>query len=346
MSFDLSSNSAAELAESVLAPLILPEIGPPPRPTLPCGASGYDAFVTLTLAEAAYVGRAATAFLNGRDPEATRRLRVGLRRSRCVLKLFKPTLDPTFAARTSLAAQRVGRVLGPLRSLEVMSRETAPAQRRAAVAERAAGLAPPEVPRAFERLETLLSRRCAAAAAQARQGTLALDLGRALIDLSGDLRSDGWASSDRKRRQALAKPARRAAGPALERALRKVAVWGARLPTLTIDERHEMRKAAKTLRYAVEFFGGLYDEDEVKRYRRALKRLQARFGALNDAAEVEMLRHAPIQADGAPVDARSDPALANAIETAIVRAEALMRAEFPKAQTAWTELSATPLFWR
>jgi CHAD domain-containing protein len=48
--------------------------------------------------------------------------------------------------------------------------------------------------------------------------------------------------------------------------------------------RHELRKDAKKLRYAAEFFAPLYPGKRCRAYRKALARLQDVLGRLNDAA--------------------------------------------------------------
>jgi CHAD domain-containing protein len=70
----------------------------------------------------------------------------------------------------------------------------------------------------------------------------------------------------------------------LDRRYRQVCRRGRHLKALTVAQRHELRIAAKKLRYAAEFFSGLYPGKETKRYIQALSRLQDEFGALNDQA--------------------------------------------------------------
>ncbi|CAG9226045.1 Adenylate cyclase [Paraburkholderia tropica] len=67
---------------------------------------------------------------------------------------------------------------------------------------------------------------------------------------------------------------------------------------------HDVRKAAKKLRYVLEFFSADLPRREVKRLK-PLKRLQNRFGALNDAVSVAQLfdAHREVFADTASADA-------------------------------------------
>ncbi len=54
--------------------------------------------------------------------------------------------------------------------------------------------------------------------------------------------------------------------------------------TLTPEERHQMRIAAKKLRYASEFFSSLYPRKRTRQYITALAQLQDLLGSMNDAA--------------------------------------------------------------
>ena len=60
--------------------------------------------------------------------------------------------------------------------------------------------------------------------------------------------------------ETLAGPVEKFARSALKKRWSKVADSGERLDDLTVEQRHEMRKALKTLRYAAEFFASLYPE--------------------------------------------------------------------------------------
>jgi CHAD domain-containing protein len=65
---------------------------------------------------------------------------------------------------------------------------------------------------------------------------------------------------------------------------RQVCRRGRQLKALTVEQRHALRIAAKKLRYAAEFFSGLYPGKVTRRYIQALSLLQDEFGALNDQA--------------------------------------------------------------
>ncbi len=85
--------------------------------------------------------------------------------------------------------------------------------------------------------------------------------------------------------QALAEPAVLFAARALERAFRRLRKRARGFETLSPPARHEMRIALKRLRYAVEFFGGLFKPGSaVAAFASAASDLQDVLGAANDAA--------------------------------------------------------------
>jgi triphosphatase len=82
--------------------------------------------------------------------------------------------------------------------------------------------------------------------------------------------------------------ARDFAAAALDRFRRKVKRAGAELASPDDEVRHEVRKDAKKLRYAAEFFDTLFDDKQRrrrrKRFQAALEELQDQLGTLNDMA--------------------------------------------------------------
>jgi CHAD domain-containing protein len=75
---------------------------------------------------------------------------------------------------------------------------------------------------------------------------------------------------------------------ALEECWRRVKRYTGRLSQLSIEERHELRKRLKALRYAAEFFLPLYPEI-AGRFIKRLRQTLDIFGYLNDVAMAETL---------------------------------------------------------
>ena len=130
------------------------------------------------------------------------------------------------------------------------------------------------------------------------------------------------------------------AGKALNKRSKKVRKRAHGLETSTVEQRHELRKELKTLRYAVEFFSPLYPAKRADPFQKRLKKLQAVFGDLNDAAMVRAML------TGAEAPAAGDPAAQRAIGWVIGASQA--RAEFgwAGAKALWGSLSETRPFWK
>lgn len=203
-------------------------------------------------------------FLRTGSPESLHQMRVGIRRLRSALVLFRPVLkkDPAYGP-LALGLKGFGAVLGELRDLDVLMALLGPEH----------------------------GKRLAAAREDAREKVAAV-LGLAqtrhlILDLAEWLALGDWRVRLRESRWADATPARFAAH-ALRRCRRKLKWAGKNWAELDDMHRHRVRKEAKTLRYAVEFFASLFAEGRAgsrrTAFREALEDLQDALGVLNDLA--------------------------------------------------------------
>ncbi len=80
----------------------------------------------------------------------------------------------------------------------------------------------------------------------------------------------------------LALPIRDYAADSLKRRLKSVLTYGADLSSHDPNALHELRKQAKRLRYATEFFTPLFPDKPVRKYLPRLQDLQEELGTLND----------------------------------------------------------------
>ncbi len=141
-------------------------------------------------------------------------------------------------------------------------------------------------------------------------------------------------------RTQLAMPVRDFADAALERRWRKVRKRGRNFRTLTVEQRHELRKELKKLRYAIEFFSSLYKTKRVKPLLRRMKGLQEIFGALNDAQMARTILERPELAPQA--DSQAQRAVGWVIGASQARAEIAWR----DARGQWRKFKASKPFWR
>jgi CHAD domain-containing protein len=213
-----------------------------------------------------------TGVLETDDPEAAHQLRVGLRRLRSALRAFRPLESSLATQELGRHAQALGQAIGELRNADIFI-ESVYAPVAAARSADPAGF--PEL------REALLAHR-AAMRARAREA-LGSELWSKL-----QLYLALWPQTV-KDNPALDVPVTAFAVDALAQGWKKIARRGARLESLTPEERHEMRKALKGFRYTVEFFGSLYDGRQTARFVKDLKKLQDVFGYVNDVATASAL---------------------------------------------------------
>lgn len=241
------------------------------------------------------------------EPRPLHQARVGLRRLRSALSLFRPLFrrDPQ-AALLGAGLRELASVLGEVRDLDVLiAAYTGPIRDRATEA----------------RVQAFARARARMEAPETRL---------LMLDLVEWLELGAW-------RTAPHDPAlcHDAVGPFAAELLRKrrkrLKRQGERLADLSDEDRHQVRIEAKKLRYVVEFFAPLWARGKAgrraSRFLEAVERFQEELGGLNDAATA---RHLLASLDLA---ALAPPALPDG--------NALKRAE-----SALETLMDVRLFWR
>jgi inorganic triphosphatase YgiF len=204
-----------------------------------------------------------TLLLASRDAGALHQARVALRRLRSAFSIFKPMIGDA-GAELRAELRWLASELGQARDLDVLLKRAEPGP----LYERIAAMREATYDAVCEIL----------ASARARRLLFDVTEWAATADWSGKVGGshDGDA------------PARDFAAKALDRFRRKVKREGRNLADIDDEARHEARKSAKKLRYAAEFFQGLFErKNEKRRHKRfvkALEVLQDQLGALNDLA--------------------------------------------------------------
>jgi triphosphatase len=264
------------------------------------------------------------------DPEGPHRLRVDLRRLRCLFAIFAHVVRCGELDRLNAEARWLAREVGELRDLDVVRHDIVEA-----VAE--------------QHLEDIpLSPLAAALAAQAHDRREALcttlvapRVQALMLDLTKFVETRGWlAAMDLTQRTHLAMPMRDFAGMTLEKLWRKARKRGRRFKTLGVDKRHRLRKDLKKLRYAIGFFAHLYKAKRVIPIARSVKDLQGIFGTLNDAELARVVLDRPDLAS--PVDVQAQRAVGWVLGASQARAD-VARLE---AKDQWAKFKRAQPFWR
>jgi triphosphatase len=205
------------------------------------------------------------------DPEHVHQMRVASRRLRTAFSLFGQ-VHPELKAHPLVGELRwLAGVLGTARNWDVLLAETFPHLLATFPGEPAL---------------VSLARRAALRRRQARRTVAeALDSDR-YQELVLDLGELGM----RARAQAVfANPARTVAAQLLSRRDRTFRKRAEQLAHLSAADRHELRIAAKKLRYAAEFFGSLFSARKRGQFLQRFSRLQTELGVLNDVATTRAL---------------------------------------------------------
>jgi inorganic triphosphatase YgiF len=302
---------------------------------LPADASARDAFKMIGVACLKQIVDNEPALMKG-DPEGVHQMRVGLRRLRAAMSLFRILLhDPQTAAIKAQLKWLAGE-LSPARELEVLVNSVvAPMRKRR---RRWRGM--PSLSREIAERRDAALKRAQDAVDSARFCVLTLDVAAWLeagqwttpqddpVRDQGDLRIGDFATEQLARRWP------------------KVRKKGRALAQLDARSRHKFRIQTKKLRYATEFFSRLYrSKRAVKRRKQflpALERLQDGLGDLNDIAVDEER----ISAMGIRDRGRSSPSRVFAAGLLTGREDARIESAMTAAMKAYADLAEAKPFWR
>ena len=210
----------------------------------------------------------------GIDPEGIHQMRVALRRLRSAMVLFRRYVPAEQYAWLNAEVKWLAGSLGEARDWDAYSASLLAPVRSAmpdAAELHALGVA----------VETV--RRRSYKAAQEAVGSARYTI--LLLKLQAWLETRAWRSQETTGKAALLmRPVSDLAGKLLSKRHRKVCKLGRDFASLPSEQRHEVRKALKKLRYSVEFFQSLYAGKRLKQYLDRLEGLQDDLGHLNDVA--------------------------------------------------------------
>ena len=205
------------------------------------------------------------------ETEPVHQLRVSLRRLRSALKIFDQILCNDGFGEVRAEARRIATAFGEARALDALRETMAQGPMLNSIR-----------PEGFEALMATLDQRRALAYDQAR--TTITDTATTLfvLKLQALLSRHSWQDS--------AALAREFASQALDKLLARARKRGRKLPQRSDAERHQLRIALKDLRYAIEFFAGLFGRaGKAGEYLSRLAALQDILGTHNDRVTSEKL---------------------------------------------------------
>ncbi|MEL6233417.1 MAG: CHAD domain-containing protein [Pseudomonadota bacterium] len=307
----------------------------PPRAPRLAGRPGYpgDATVETAMRDVlrdclAQIAENAALIASDDAPEGPHQLRVGLRRLRTALALFKEGSDLVVGSLAN-RARTLAQIAGAQRDLDVLTDEIA-APILAAFEDDAAQHALMEA-LAAERA----SRRATLRAELAKPQTTAF-----ILDLAAFIETRGWLDrTDWSQTGRLARPIGRFGAEQLDRRFAKLHRRGRKLASATIEDRHALRKELKKLRYTTEFLRPVWGK-RARGFFKAMKLLQDGFGRLNDAATAQTLLW------GAVAPGAGDPGAQRAAGFVLGVVSERMAAELARFDALWAQFEKERPFWR
>jgi triphosphatase len=200
--------------------------------------------------------------LAGTQYEALHQARVALRRLRSAFAIFEALLVDEVSARLNDELRWLASELSEARNLDVMLERAPPGE-------------------LHDRLET--ARQLAYA--RVEEVLASTRVRRLMLDLAQWAANGAWLAESNTRDN-RDQPAREFASAALGRFRHKVKKHGRDLAAADDEARHKVRREAKKLRYAAEFFTALFDRKRERRQYKhfvgVMEALQEQLGALND----------------------------------------------------------------
>lgn len=247
-------------------------------PALTRAMTAATAFQTIGRACLTQMAANERPLLEGDDPEAVHQMRVAIRRLRSAMTLFKPVVADAEVDALKDDLRSLMAALGPARDADVFLLDILGPVR---------GALPDHT--GLETLRILFEARRDHARAAARAAVSDARFTRLRRRLGPWIEDGDW--RDAPHCPARDRPITPFARDRLTRRWRPVARDLARFADLPDAERHQLRIQIKKMRYAVEFFGSLFKDKKVARWRATLARAQDQFGVLNDVAVAEALLH-------------------------------------------------------
>lgn len=218
--------------------------------------------------------------INAGDTGGVHQMRVGLRRLRAAISTFKDLLDGPETDAVKAELKWLTDELGPARDLDVFLQETLTPLRHSKSDQ--TGLEALCEDAAQRRDKALERAQAALASDRYRQLTLRTALW---------LIASEWSDAGEL---GTAQPSRRIgafAAQTLGKRTKKILGKLDRFDALDTRERHKLRVDVKKLRYAAEFFDGVYpNSSKRRRFMKLLEKLQSDLGSLNDMSVQERLR--------------------------------------------------------
>ena len=205
-------------------------------------------------------------------PEGVHQMRVAVRRLRSAVATMRRMLPSQQYAWVSHELKWMADVLGPARNWDVFSSSLLAPVRSALFGQQD-----------LSKLSDICEHERRSAHEKANAAIRSPQYTAALLKLSQWFASCSWRKQPVSQQSALLMAPIGTVAPSLiEHRYKKAKKAADKFDQLTLQQRHEFRIAIKKLRYPIEFFGDLFDNDKVAGFVQRLKPLQDDVGYAND----------------------------------------------------------------
>ena len=299
-------------------------------------ASTGDAFLVIGLSCLHHIAANEDALRHG-ETEGVHQMRVGLRRLRAAISVFKDLVQADDTEKIKAELKWLSEQLGPARDFDVFVKEGVAPLRKAAPRQPELGLL--EADLSEKRDKGLRVAKVAVTSERYRNAVLKTALW--IIDGEWSRNADPLVAARRNR------PVTAFAQEVLGQRTRKTVKKLKKLETLDALHRHRLRIAAKKLRYTTDFFASLFSKAKARKARRrfekVLKALQDALGKLNDISVHERMARQFAHPDR---KSKKKTEKAYAIGLLAGREKHLARLCFADAAKAGRQLSEAQSFWQ
>ena len=206
-----------------------------------------------------------------RDPEGVHQIRVAVRRIRSAISAFKKLLPAADRRWVSAELSWFVDILGRARNLDVFATDLLQPARVNLSSE--AGI---------DDLGVALERERDAAYDRVERAIYSERHAAGMLRLSRWFEAQSWRAGRAARSALLTSTIGELVPHLLDRRWRTVRNRSKGFGRLTARQRHKLRIAAKKLRYTIELFGSLLDQEDLRAFTKRLKRVQDDLGYAND----------------------------------------------------------------
>ncbi|MTI16875.1 CYTH and CHAD domain-containing protein [Rhodobacteraceae bacterium RKSG542] len=274
------------------------------------------------------VNRYAVLFSDASEP--VHQFRVGIRRLRSALRLFRPIMRKQTFQLLEQPAKHLAKLAGDLRDLDVMIEELLPELQSSL---------PPSLDAST--LTGRLAQKRIELHKELKRHLKSEPTNHLILSLGEFIEVKKWREdAGRKHRDAAKMKAADFARQALEERWKASRKDASGIESLSIEERHTLRKTLKTMRYTAEFCQGLFDGKQADKFLASSKKLQTILGYLNDVTLAEQLLENLTSKHG------TDPNDLAVVSYMVGWHTCRASQSWDTAIKQWQEFSATPRFWQ